>query len=165
MAEENKNTGPQNIDPKQFAAGLKNLLDSQGDYNNLLKDAIRELGQMDKAYNKIEARLATLNSDSINIKQVNRDLLLLKQKEYIEEKKLTDLQKSVDPLAKQALSIAKEYTRILMQEAAILGEKLDYEETMLKYLEDTGDLEAAALYAQEKKLEISQKQVEIGRAS
>jgi hypothetical protein len=165
MAEENKNTGPQNIDPKQFAAGLKNLLDSQGDYNNLLKDAIRELGQMDRAYNKIEARLATLNSDSINIKQVNRDLLLLKQKEYIEEKKLTDLQKSVDPLAKQALSIAKENTRILMQEAAILGEKLDYEETMLKYLEDTGDLEAAALYAQEKKLEISQKQVEIGRAS
>ena len=165
MAEENKNTGPQNIDPKQFAAGLKNLLDSQGDYNNLLKDAIRELGQMDRAYNKIEARLATLNSDSINIKQVNRDLLLLKQKEYIEEKKLTDLQKSVDPLAKQALSIAKENTRILMQEAAILGEKLDYEETMLKYLEDTGDLEAAALYAQEKKLEISQKQVEIGRTS
>jgi len=165
MADENKNTGPQNVDPKQFAAGLKNLLDSQGDYNNLLKDAIRELGQMDRAYNKIEARLATLNSDSINIKQVNRDLLLLKQKEYIEDKKLTDLQKAVDPLAKQALSVAKENTRILMQEAAILGEKLDYEETMLKYLEDTGDLEAAALYAQEKKLEISQKQVEIGRAS
>jgi hypothetical protein len=53
MANENTNTGPQNIDPKQFAAGLKTLLQDQGDYNNLLKDAIIELGQMDKAYNKI----------------------------------------------------------------------------------------------------------------
>ena len=153
------------MDPKQFAAGLKNLLDSQGDYNNLLKDAIRELGQMDRAYGKIEARLATLNSDSINVKHVNRDLLLLKQKEYIENKKLSDLQKLVEPEAKAALNIAKENTRILMEEAAILGEKIDYEQTMLKYLEDTGNLEAAALYAQEKKLEIANKQVQIGKSS
>lgn len=165
MANENQNTGPQNMDPKQFAAGLKNLLDSQGDYNNLLKDAIRELGQMDRAYGKIEARLATLNSDSINVKHVNRDLLLLKQKEYIENKKLSDLQKLVEPEAKAALNIAKENTRILMEEAAILGEKIDYEQTMLKYLEDTGNLEAAALYAQEKKLEIANKQVQIGKSS
>jgi hypothetical protein len=164
MANENKNTGPQNIDPKQFAAGLKTLLQDQGDYNNLLKDAIRELGQMDKAYNKIEARLATLNSDSINVKQVNRDLLLLKQKEYIEDKKLQDLQKSYSNTTKDILAEAKRKTEQSAKNAAILGQTIDYEAKMMEYIAKSGDLEAAALYTQEKKLEIAGKQVEAGEA-
>ena len=48
----NPSGGPQTIDPKQLSAGLKNLLEDQGDYNNLLKDTIKELGQMDRAYTK-----------------------------------------------------------------------------------------------------------------
>jgi len=164
MANENKNTGPQNIDPKQFAAGLKTLLEDQGDYNNLLKDAIRELSQMDKAYNKIEARLATLNSDSINVKQVNRDLLLLKQKEYIEDKKLQDLQKSYSNTTKDILVEAKRKTEQSAKNAAILGQTIDYEAKMMEYIAKSGDLEAAALYTQEKKLEIAGKQVEAGEA-
>ena len=156
--------GPQNIDPKQFAAGLKNLLQDQGDYNNLLKDAIKELGQMDRAYSKIEARLATLNSDSINVKQVNRDLLILKQKEYIENKKLTDLQKSYSNVTKDLLAEAKRKTEQSVKNAAILGQTIDYEETMMKYVAKSGDLEVAALYTQEKKLEIAGKQVEAGKA-
>ena len=164
MANENKNTGPQNIDPKQFAAGLKTLLEDQGDYNNLLKDAIRELGQMDRAYSKIEARLATLNSDSINVKQVNRDLLLLKQKEYIEEKKLKDLQKTYSDGTKDLLAEAKRKTEQSVKNAAILGKTIDYEAKMMEYIGKYTNLEVAALYTQEKKLEIAGKQVEAGEA-
>jgi hypothetical protein len=164
MANENKNTGPQNIDPKQFAAGLKTLLEDQGDYNNLLKDAIKELGQMDRAYNKIEARLATLNSDSINVKQVNRDLLLLKQKEYIEDKKLQDLQKSYSNTTKDLLAEAKRKTEQSAKNAAILGKTIDYEAKMMEYIGKYTNLEVAALYTQEKKLEIAGKQVQAGEA-
>ena len=148
----NPSGGPQNIDPKQFAAGLKTLLEDQGDYNNLLKDAIKELGQMDRAYSKIEARLATLNSDSINVKQVNRDLLLLKQKEYIEEKKLQDLQKSYSDGTKDLLAEAKRKTEQSVKNAAILGQTIDYEAKMMEYIGKYTNLEVAALYTQEKKL-------------
>jgi len=155
---------PQNVDPKQLAAGLKKILEDQGDYNNLLKNALRDLGQMDRAYAKIEARLATLNSDSINVKQVNRDLLLLKQKEYIEDKKLKDLQTIASDTSKTVLAEAKRKTEQSAKNAAILGQTIDYEETMLKYLERKGDQEAIILYAQEKKLEIAGKEVETGKA-
>jgi len=160
----NPSGGPQNIDPKQFAAGLKTLLEDQGDYNNLLKDAIKELGQMDRAYSKIEARLATLNSDSINVKQVNRDLLLLKQKEYIEEKKLQDLQKSYSDGTKDLLAEAKRKTEQSVKNAAILGQTIDYEAKMMEYIGKYTNLEVAALYTQEKKLEIAGKQVQAGEA-
>lgn len=165
MADENKNTGPQNIDPKQFAANLKNLLDSQGDYNNLLKDAIRELGQMDRAYGKIEARLATLNNDSINVKQVNKELLLLKQKEYIENKKLADLDKMISQESKLNLDLVKKQVQKEAEKAKQKNEIFDVEKAMFENLEAIGDLESMALYAQEKKLEIANKQVEIGKST
>lgn len=160
----NPSGGPQTIDPKQFAAGLKTLLEDQGDYNNLLKDAIKELGQMDRAYNKIEARLATLNSDSINVKQVNRDLLLLKQKEYIENKKLSDLEKLISAESIRNLDLVKNQVKKEEERAKKKGDIFDIEKAMFDNLESIGDLEAAALYAQEKKLEIAGKQVEAGKA-
>ena len=160
----NPSGGPQTIDPKQFAAGLKTLLQDQGDYNNLLKDAIKELGQMDRAYNKIEARLATLNSDSINVKQVNRDLLLLKQKEYIENKKLSDLEKLISAESIRNLDLVKNQVKKEEERAKKKGDIFDIEKAMFDNLESIGDLEAAALYAQEKKLEIAGKQVEAGKA-
>ena len=164
MANENKNTGPQNIDPKQFAAGLKTLLEDQGDYNNLLKDAIRELGQMDRAYGKIEARLSTLNNDSINVKQVNRDLLTLKQKEYIENKKLSDLEKLISAESVRNLDLVKNQVKKEEERAKKKGEIFDIEKAMFDNLDSIGDLEAVALYAQEKKVQIAGKQVEIGQA-
>ena len=160
----NPSGGPQTIDPKQLSAGLKNLLEDQGDYNNLLKDTIKELGQMDRAYSKIEARLATLNSDSINVKQVNRDLLLLKQKEYIEDKKLQDLQKSYSNTTKDVLAAAKALAKYDQEQYAKQGIAFDLEEEILYNLKQKGNLEAAALYAQEIKLKIAGKQVESGKA-
>ena len=167
MATPNQTNPPgasNNIDPKQFAATLKNLLQDQGDYNNLLKDAIRELGQMDRAYTKIEARLATLNNDSINVKNVNRDLLTLKQKEYIENKKLQDLQKIYSSTTQDIVKAAKELAKHDQEEYAKKGIAFNLEEEILYNLQQQGDLEAISLYAQEKKLEIAGKQVEVGKA-
>ena len=71
MANNNPNPGPnsqgQNIDPRALRESLKSLIDDQGDYNNLLRNALADLKRMDSAYGKIEARLASLNKDSITI--------------------------------------------------------------------------------------------------
>lgn len=167
MATPNQTNPPgasQNIDPKQFAASLKNLLEDQGDYNNLLKNAIKELGQMDSAYGKIEARLATLNKDSINVKQVNRDLLTLKQKEYIEEKKLQDLQKIYSSTTQDVVKAAKDRAILDKEFYSAQGIAFNLEEEILYNLQQQGDLEAISLYAQEKKLQIAGKEVEAGKA-
>ncbi|NDA78156.1 MAG: hypothetical protein EBY07_10235 [Actinobacteria bacterium] len=163
MANENQNTGPNlggkgTPDPQALRQSLKQLLDDQGDFNNLLKNAISDLKRMDTSYAKIEARLSSLNKDSINVKQVNQELLRLRQKEFLESKKLRDLESEASQSAKDALSLAKERTGALMKDAAILGEQLDYEQTMLQYLQDAGDIEAIALYTAEKQLEIAKQQ-------
>jgi hypothetical protein len=168
MAEDNKNTGPQNIgslgvDPNKLKQSLKDLLDDQGDYNNLLRNALADLKKMDGAYGKIESRLQSLNKDSVNVKQINQELFRLKQKEFLEQKKLNDLTASYGIEASKALELAKANTSQLMKDADTLGEKIDYEETMLKYLKDTGNLEAISLYASEKQLEIAKKQTEEGK--
>ena len=164
MATPNQNTGPnlqgQNLDQKALRESLKNLIEDQGDYNNLLKNAISDLKRMDTAYSKIEARLASLNKDSINVKQVNQELLRLRQKEFLESKKLTDLRQN--ETAKAALELAKQNTEQLMKDAELLGVQEDYEENMLKYLKESGNIEALALYAAEKQLEIAKAQTKEG---
>ena len=91
MANENQNTGPQNIDPRNLRQGLRDVLEDQGDYNNLLKDSIRYVDSLDKTYAKISARINALNKDTINVKQLNQELQRLAQKQFIAEKNRKDI--------------------------------------------------------------------------
>ena len=56
------NTNPQNVPPagvnaNQLRDSLRDLLDDQGDYNNLLRDSIRQMGSLDSSYAKILSRI------------------------------------------------------------------------------------------------------------
>jgi hypothetical protein len=144
--------GQQSVDPNLLRQSLRDILDDQGDFNNLLKDAIRDLKNMDSAYGKVEARLASLNNDTINTKQVNQELLKLKQKEFLETKKLQDFSKLVSQSAKDTVTAAKQLT-------ANIADSSVREKEMLDLLQSQGDLEAIALYAAEKQLEIAHKKV------
>jgi hypothetical protein len=131
------------IDPKILSRAFRDLLEDQGDYNNILKNVLSDLKKMDTAYGKIESRLASLNSDSINIKQVNQELLKLRQKEFIEQKKLTDLNNEYSDATKQDLELAKQMT-------ANIVDRNEREMAMMGLL---NNLEAAGLYAAEKQVE------------
>jgi hypothetical protein len=168
MANENQNTGPQNLgskgqDTKTLREGLKALLEDQGDFNNLLKTAISDLRKMDSAYGRIESRLSSLNKDAINVKQINQELLRLRQKEFLETKRLQEYTKSSTQESRNALNLAKQRTNELVQMGIALGEQVNYEETMLAYLRDAGNLEAVQLYTQEKQVEIAKEQTQIGQ--
>jgi len=159
-------TGPQNTppgqDPQALRQTLRQLLDDQGDYNNLLKNAIADLKRMDTAYSKIEARLNSLNKDSINVKQVNQELLRLRQKEFLEGKKLSDLEKEVSQTAKDSLDRARRTAEAQKTRLAAQGRSFDVEKAMMGILKTQGDLEAITLYTQEKQLEIAKRQTEEG---
>lgn len=167
MAGENKNTGPANLGGSGTADSakkyLRDLIDDQGDYNNLLKNAIKDLERTDSAYAKIEARIASLSRDTINVKEINQEIYKLSQKEYLEKRKLVDLEKFYGTEAVNALKTAKEKTSILMEEAKILGEQVDYEETLRQYLQDAGNLEAVKLYSQEQQIQIAKEKIQLAK--
>jgi hypothetical protein len=53
---------PQNkIEAKDTILALKEALKIQGDYNNLLKDSVRELEKSIKSYDKLGAKLSSIN--------------------------------------------------------------------------------------------------------
>jgi hypothetical protein len=163
MANENQNTGPNlggkgGTDPQALRQSLKQLLEDQGDFNNLLKNAISDLKRMDSSYAKIEARLSSLNKDSINVKQVNQELLRLRQKEFLEGKKLRDLEKEASDSAKNNLDNVKSVVEAQKQRLAAQGKSHDVEKAMMAILQSTGDLEAISLYTAEKQLEIAKQQ-------
>jgi hypothetical protein len=167
MANGNPNQGAnqgQNLNPNldNLKKSLKSILEDQGDYNNLLKNTISDIKSLDKAYEKIEARLQSLNTGSINTKQVNQELYRLKQKEYIEQKKLTELTKTFGDQAKNDLDIAKKIVENQVKKAAKIGKEVDVEKSMMGILKSKGNQEVIALYAAEKKLEYSKKQTEEG---
>lgn len=159
-------TGPQNTpqgqDPQALRQTLRQLLDDQGDYNNLLKNAIADLKRMDTSYSKIEARLNSLNKDSINVKQVNQELLRLRQKEFLEGKKLSDLEKDLSQSAKEGLDRAKRIAEAQKTRVESQGRSFDFEKAMMGILKNQGDLEAITLYTQEKQLEIAKRQTQEG---
>ena len=168
MINNTPNTGPtpqgQNVDPNILRNAFRNLLEDQGDYNNILKNVLSDLKKMDTAYGKIESRLQSLNQDSINIKQVNQELLKLRQKEFIENKKLTDLQKEYSQTSKDVLESARQQALADKEHYESQGIAFDFEKEMLYNLEQRGDLEATALYAAEKQLEYAKAKTKEGKA-
>jgi hypothetical protein len=158
---------PGNINPtdqtRQLRESLKSILEDQGDYNNLLKNAVRDLDKMDKSYEKIEARLASMDKGSINIKQVNQELFRLKQKEYLEDKKLKDLQLSMTNESKQKYILAKKDAERNIRYLESKGQELSFDQAMTEALINRGDQEAIVAFAQEKQLEIAKKKTQLGK--
>lgn len=147
----------------QLKKTLKDILEDQGDYNNLLKNAVRDLERMDKAYEKIEARLASMDAGTVNVKQVNQELFRLKQKEFIESRKLEQLQKSMGEDSKKVYALAKKDAERNIKFLAKKGESMSFDQAMAEALAKRGDQEAIILYAQEKQLQIANKKTELGR--
>lgn len=100
MANENQNTGPnlegQNrAQTKQTISDIKDVKREQGDFNEVLKDSINLLRQVDRSYERIESRLETMNKSTINIKEINQELFRAKQKEYITTKQLSEAEQKL----------------------------------------------------------------------
>lgn len=100
MANENEKTGPNTQGPtsgqtKQTISDIKEIKREQGDFNDTIKDSINLLRQLDRSYDRIEARLETLNKSSINLKEINQELSKARQREFSTTKKLEEAQKTI----------------------------------------------------------------------
>jgi hypothetical protein len=140
MANENKNTGP-NTGGINDTTGAKENIKNQGDYNNILNESKNLLKKMVSSYDSIQGRIESLSKGSINLKQINQELLKAKQKDYIVSQKLEESQKQLVARGGDRLDGAKEYLRSLEQIASATGEEKDQLEDISKALLANLDLE------------------------
>jgi hypothetical protein len=110
MANENQNTGPGLNQPQgstqtqksaqELKDSLKEILKLQGDYRDIVKDSIKELQATLKNYDKMEAKLASINKSAINIKEVEAQIKTTTEKSFTNTKKLADLEKEISETQK-----------------------------------------------------------------
>jgi len=163
MANENQNTGAnpglnlnqQLSDLQNLRQGLKDLLDDQGDYNNLLKNSLKDLEKTTIQYKKIEDRLSALSKESINVKEVNQELYKLRQKESDEQKKLTQLQSLYGKQTVSGLENAKKRALEDKKLYESQGTSFDLQKEILNNLQEQGNLEAVKIFTQQKQLEFA----------
>lgn len=116
-------------DAKRSIEYSKEARKVQGDYRNILKESEDLLKKMTQSYDKIEGRLESLNKESINIKQINQEILKAREKDYIVSKKLAESAKEVN--AESNVSLLN-YSDTLKQIANAREDEKDLLESQLQ---------------------------------
>lgn len=88
----NQNATPQ---AQALAQAMQDALNAQGDYNNLVKNSIKDLNATVKNYEKIEAKLASINKSAINTKEIENEISKATESRYKNDKKLAQLEESL----------------------------------------------------------------------
>ena len=76
---------------KDLQEDSKRRIKNEADFQDVIKDSLNLLKQMDASYEKLEARINSMNKSSINIKDVNREIQKATEKQFTAEKQLSEL--------------------------------------------------------------------------
>lgn len=110
MAGENQNTGP-NIQKgsspaekqaKEQIGVTKDVKKEAGDYRDILRDSVRELEKTLRTYDKLEAKLVAIKKETLNVKQLESQIQQIKEKRLSNDKKVADLEESLNQKNKEA---------------------------------------------------------------
>lgn len=172
MANENASS---NIDPKQLTSTLKDIKQGQGDFQDSIKDSVRELNKVVSSYEKIVGSLNSLKTSTINVNRIEKELEKSKAKQVVQANKAKELEDKIGEAGKRRatdLIKSQNYIKKLEEEvskARATGNKqalktstslLNSAESYLDRLKNQITPQEAAYAAQLKSLDISQKQVE-----
>jgi hypothetical protein len=175
MANENQNTAG-NIDPKQLTSTLKELGRNQGDFQDAIRDSVRELNKAVSSYEKMNGILNSLKTSTININRIEKELEKSKAKQVVQANKAKELEDAIgDAGKKRATDLIKSqsYIKKLEEEvsrARATGNKqaiktstnlLNVAENYVDRLKEQITPQEAAYAAQLKSLDIASKQVEL----
>lgn len=146
-----------NLNPQDVKAVLKDILKESGDFNDILKESIRSISSLSKAYDEILSKVDSLNKTSINIKQLENELYKAKQRDLIVTQKLGDLDRKLSQEQKNSVSdftgsLEKiEKKKLEIQKATAFGDKaaLIELEKQLGFLISSSDKQKSTLDTQE----------------
>lgn len=112
MAEQQGSSRPK-LEAKELKDALKDVLKVQGDYRDMVKESLQDLQKSMATYDKLSARIATINRDTINTKQIQQDIQENEEKRYINTKKLEDLQKKLGGADSEKVRKAKDFVKLV----------------------------------------------------
>lgn len=168
----NQNTGAdrdKNLEAAKASYQVgKETLKTQGDYNNLLKDAQSILKKITTSYENLEAKLESLNRGSINTNKINQEILKAKQKDFILSKNLAESSKKINAeqnnavkdyldIQKQILEAEEDHRDLLESQAKDLFQNLNVEEQRYVQLKQANDLSKDSIKFAEGKLKSEKK--------
>ena len=179
MANGTPNTGNNpagNVDPKQLTATLKELRQGQGDFQDAIRDSVRELNKVVSSYERIQGTLGALKTSTLNISKIEKELEKAKAKQIVQTNKLKELEDKIGQEGKtraENLVKSQEYLKKLesdvykaratgnKQQLAISTNLLATAERYVDQLKQTINPQEAAYAAQLKSLDISDQQVKL----
>jgi hypothetical protein len=82
----------QNLDPKDIRSLGKDVLSTWGDFNDLLKDSIKDISKITNSFNATISKIEGMNRGMINTKKIQNELDKATSKEIEAKKKLADIQ-------------------------------------------------------------------------
>ena len=105
MANENQNnnqsSGPQRgpsqssqsvNDIKQLKEGLKQLVREGEDFNDIIKDQVRELNKLINGYDKVRSSIDGFRTSSLDVKRIQGDINRVTAQSFIQRAKITETQ-------------------------------------------------------------------------
>jgi hypothetical protein len=181
MAKENQNTGPDtsaasNVDPKQLQSTLKDLRQSQGDFQDSIRDSGRELNKVLTSYEKIRGTLNSLKTSTININKIEKEIEKSKAKQIVQSNKAKELEAKIGEAGKKrAENLLKSEDALKKKQdelnrAKLIGDKnliasatkaLIIQEKGQERLKNNITAEEAAYAVQLKSLDISKQELEV----
>jgi hypothetical protein len=165
-----------NVDAKSLITTVKELKKVQGDYNDQIKDTVRELNKALTIYGKLEGKLQSLNTSTINIKKIEKEVEKSKANQIVQTNKLKELEKELDTAgiaqAKELLTAEEKIKKLQLefQRQSLAGtaaerqaalDALNLAEQQFEYLKEYATQTEAAYAAQLKSLDIASQQVEM----
>jgi hypothetical protein len=86
-------TGNENT--RATVSGLEDVKKKQGDFNGMLKESINLLKQANKQYETIEARIKSMSEETINVKEIEKEIEKVRTRHFINAKKLQEIEKDI----------------------------------------------------------------------
>jgi len=165
----NRNTGPTPNEAAGSAASakaadsardlkesLRQMLRDGNDFNDIIKDQVRELGKLLTGYNKVRASIDGFRTSSLDIKRIQNDINKTKSQEFIQSAKILETELKLKIAGAQQLNGAQEYLGLLsdkdkletqLREAAKKGDRsrIDLLKQSLTVIEDRIEAESQEL--------------------
>ena len=91
----------QNLDPKDLRSLGKDVLSNYGDFNDLLKDSIRNISKITNSFDTVTSKIEAMNKGMINTKKIQNEYQKAQSKQKESAKKLEDIQKRMSNTDKQ----------------------------------------------------------------
>jgi len=98
---------------KDLRDSLKQILRDGNDFNDIIKDQVRELGKLLTGYNKVRSSIDGFRTSSLDIKRIQQDINKTRSQEFIQASKILETEIKLKIAGQQQLNGAQEYLGLL----------------------------------------------------